>query len=144
MKSNLYLLIRAIYPQLSLSDFSNGNVVLLNDGGESYISQWNLDLPEPTPEQLYSEDNHLAAAKIGGEEVVTSQATEASNKVLAKLDYNLYISQAALPESARLPQYQAAIDANNAIAVETANRQAAVDAASTIEEVNAIVYPPQG
>ena len=48
-----------------------------------------------------------------------STAHAISQTLYAKLDYSLYNSQAALPEPARLPQYQAAIDANNAIAVET-------------------------
>jgi len=136
-------LIFAVYPQVSTSDFTNGNIVLLDDGEGPYISQWHLDVPEPTTEQLYSVDNQLTAARMEGEVVITAQATDASNKVLKKLDYSLYISQAALPESSRLIQYQAAIDANNAIALETEQREQAIYAATTIEEVNAIVYPPK-
>jgi hypothetical protein len=136
-------LILALYPQLSFSVFTDGQILLQDDGNGPYIAAWGSPLPEPTTEQLYSDANQLAAAKMEGEVIITAQATAASNQALAKLDYSLYISQAALPEPARLPQYQAAIEANNAIAIETANRQAAVDAATTVEEVNAIVYPSQ-
>ena len=137
-------LILALYPQLPFSSFTDGQIFLQDDGSGPYIAQWNIsELSEPTEEQLNSESNQLSAAKMEGEIVITAQATAASNQTLAKLDYSLYISQAALPEPARLPQYQAAIDANNAIAVETADRQAALDAATTVEEVNAIVYPPK-
>ena len=136
-------LILAFYPQLSFSVFTDGQVLLQDNGSGPYIAAWNSPLPEPTTEQLYSNDNQLAAAKIEGKVVLNSRASTASGKTLEGLDYGIYVSQASLPESARQPQYQAAIDANNAIAVESANRQAEVDAATTVQEVNAIVYPAE-
>jgi hypothetical protein len=62
--------------------------------------------------------------------------------ILAGLSYDVYVAQSSLPKEQRIAKYQAAIDANNALAIETENREQAIYAASTIDEVNAIVYPP--
>jgi hypothetical protein len=73
---------------------------------------------------------------------VNVQSNLAASKTLEGLSYDVYIAQAALPPEQRIVKYQAAIDANNAIALETEQREQAIYAATTIEEVNAIVYPP--
>ena len=83
----------------------------------------------------------LVKAKQLAEVTVNSQSNEASKKTLEGLSYDVYIAQSSLPVEQRIVKYQAAIDANNAIALETEQREQAVYAATTIEEVNAIVYP---
>ena len=86
----------------------------------------------------------LATAKQLAELTVNAQSNEAAKKTLEGLSYDVYVAQASLPAEQRIAKYQAAIDANNANALETEQREQAVYAASTIQEVNAIVYPPQG
>jgi hypothetical protein len=49
----LYDKIKAIYPQLLDIDFSNGTIVLQNDGDGDYIAKWeHPTLAKPTAEQL--------------------------------------------------------------------------------------------
>ena len=86
----------------------------------------------------------LAKAKQLAEITVNAQSNEAAKATLSGLSYDVYVAQASLPAEQRIAKYQAAIDANNAIALETEQREQAIYAASTIEEVNAIVYPAQG
>ncbi len=83
----------------------------------------------------------LAKAKQLANSVVTTQSNEAAKATLAGLSYDVYIAQSSLPAGERIAKYQAAIDANNAIALETEQREQAIYAATTIEEVNAIVFP---
>jgi hypothetical protein len=84
----------------------------------------------------------LTSAKEQAVITVNTQSNEAAKKTLEGLSYDVYIAQSALPAEQRIVKYQAAIDANNAIALETEQREQAIYAATTIEEVNAIVYPP--
>ena len=84
----------------------------------------------------------LDAAKQIAEVTVNDQSNEAAKKTLEGLSYDVYVAQSTLPADQRIVKYQAAIDANNAIALETEQREQAIYAATTIEEVNAIVYPP--
>jgi hypothetical protein len=84
----------------------------------------------------------LAKAKQLAELTVNAQSNEAAKATLAGLSYDVYVAQASLPAEQRIVKYQAAIDANNANAVETEQREQAVYAAETIDEVYAIVYPP--
>lgn len=86
----------------------------------------------------------LDTAKQIGDILINQQSNEAAAKVMAGLSYDVYVAQSTLPPEQRIAKYQAAIDANNAIAIETENREQALYAASTIQEVNAIVYPPKG
>jgi hypothetical protein len=83
----------------------------------------------------------LNKAKQIADSIVNAQSNEAAKKTLEGLSYDVYIAQCALPPEQRTVKYQAAIDANNAIALETEQREQAIYAATTIEEVNAIVYP---
>jgi hypothetical protein len=85
----------------------------------------------------------LAKAKRFAEEIVNHQSNEAAKETLAGLSYDVYMAQCALPVEQRVAKYQAAIDANNAIALETEQREQAIYAATTIDEVNAIVYPSE-
>jgi hypothetical protein len=84
----------------------------------------------------------LTKAKQIAESIVNAQSNEAAKKTLEGLSYDVYIAQSALPAEQRIAKYQAAIDANNAIALETEQREQAIYSATTIDEVNAIVYPP--
>ncbi len=84
----------------------------------------------------------LDAAKVTAEGLVNAQSNDAAREVMKGLSYDVYVAQCALPPEQRIVKYQAAIDANNAIALETEQREQAIYAATTIEEVNAIVYPP--
>jgi hypothetical protein len=84
----------------------------------------------------------LDKAKQMAEGIINIQSNEAAKEILKGLSYDVYVAQCSLPPEQRIVKYQAAIDANNAIAIETENREQAVYAAGTIEEVNAIVYPP--
>jgi hypothetical protein len=84
----------------------------------------------------------LDAAKVTAEGIVNAQSNDAAREVMKGLSYDVYIAQSALPAEQRIVKYQAAIDANNAIALETEQREQAIYAATTIDEVNAIVYPP--
>jgi hypothetical protein len=83
----------------------------------------------------------LDAAKQIAELTVNAQSNEAAAKVMSGLSYDVYVAQSTLPAEQRIAKYQAAIDANNANALETEQREQAIYAAETIEEVNAIVYP---
>ena len=85
----------------------------------------------------------LGKAKQLADGVINAQSNEAAKKTLEGLSYDVYIAQSSLPADQRIAKYQAAIDANNAIALETEQREQAIYAATTIEEVNAIVYPPK-
>jgi hypothetical protein len=85
----------------------------------------------------------LAKAKQLAELTVNAQSNEAAKKTLEGLSYDVYIAQASLPAEQRIVKYQAAIDANNANAVGTEQREQAIYAATTIDEVYAIVYPTQ-
>ncbi len=96
----------------------------------------------------FSLDNGIASfdltkAKQIADSIVNTQSNEAAKATLAGLSYDVYIAQSSLPVEQRIAKYQTAIDANNAIALETEQREQAIYAATTIEEVNAIVYPPQ-
>jgi hypothetical protein len=84
----------------------------------------------------------LPKAKQIAESVVNAQGNEAAKKTLDGLSYDVYIAQSSLPAEQRIAKYQAAIDANNAIALDTEQREQAIYAATTIQEINAIVYPP--
>jgi hypothetical protein len=85
----------------------------------------------------------LAKAKQLAELTVNGQSNEAAKKTLEGLSYDVYIAQASLPAEQRIAKYQAAIDANNANALETEQREQAIYAATTIDQVYAIVYPAQ-
>jgi hypothetical protein len=85
----------------------------------------------------------LNKAKQLAEAIVNLQSNEKAKEILAGLSYDVYIAQCSLPKEQRIAKYQAAINANNALAIETENREQAIYAASTIQEVNAIVYPPK-
>ena len=85
----------------------------------------------------------LAKAKQIAEVLINNQSNEAAKKTLEGLSYDVYIAQASLPAEQRIVKYQAAIDANNANALETEQREQAVYAATTIDEVYAIVYPAE-
>jgi hypothetical protein len=84
----------------------------------------------------------LATAKQIAELAVNAQSNEAAKATLSGLSYDVYIAQASLPAEQRIAKYQAAIDANNANALETEQREQAIYAATTIDQVYAIVYPP--
>ena len=88
-------------------------------------------------------DFSLPEAKKTADLLVNQQSNEAAVKVMAGLSYDVYIAQASLPAEQRIVKYQAAIDANNANAVETEQREQAIYAATTIDEVYAIVYPAE-
>jgi hypothetical protein len=83
----------------------------------------------------------LATAKQLAELTVNAQSNEQAKKNLEGLSYDVYIAQASLPAEQRIAKYQAAIDANNANALETEQREQAIYAATTIDQVYAIVYP---
>jgi len=85
----------------------------------------------------------LAKAKQLAELTVNNQSNEAAKATLAGLSYDVYVAQASLPAEQRIAKYQAAIDANNANALETEQREQAIYAATTIDQVYAIVYPAQ-
>jgi len=85
----------------------------------------------------------LAKAKQLAELTVNAQSNEEAKATLAGLSYDVYVAQASLPAEQRIAKYQAAIDANNANALETEQREQAIYAATTIDQVYAIVYPAQ-
>ena len=84
----------------------------------------------------------LAKAKELAESVINAQSNDAAREVMKSLSYDVYVAQSTLPAEQRIAKYQAAIDANNAIALETEQREQAIYAATTIDQVYAIVYPP--
>ena len=85
----------------------------------------------------------LAKAKQIAESIVNQQSNEAAKAALSGLSYDVYVAQASLPAEQRIAKYQAAIDANNANALETEQREQAIYAATTIDQVYAVVYPVQ-
>ena len=85
----------------------------------------------------------LDAAKTQAKTRIDDQSAEESQAARAGLPYDQFLVQLSLPPEERLPEYQAAIDAINAISLETAARKNAVELATNIQEVNAIVYPPK-
>jgi hypothetical protein len=86
---------------------------------------------------------NLDKAKQLAESIVNAQSNEAAKATLSGLSYDVYVAQASLPAEQRIAKYQAAIDANNANALETEQREQAIYAATTIDQVYAIVYPPK-
>jgi hypothetical protein len=86
-------------------------------------------------------DFSLPEAKKTADLLVNQQSNQAAKASMRGLSYDVYIAQASLPAEQRIVKYQAAIDANNANAVETEQREQAIYAATTIDEVYAIVYP---
>jgi hypothetical protein len=85
----------------------------------------------------------LNTSKSQAKTRIDNQSAEQSEAARAGLPYDQFLVQLSLPPEQRLPEYQAAIDAVNDIAVETAARKAAVDSATNIQEVTAIVYPSE-
>lgn len=85
----------------------------------------------------------LAKAKQLADLLVNQQSNQAAKTSMRGLSYDVYVAQASLPAEQRIVKYQAAIDANNANALETEQREQAIYAATTIDEVYAIVYPPK-
>jgi hypothetical protein len=133
----------SLYPSLTPQDFFNGFIMLQDEGNGPYVDSWNVPgLPEPTEEQLYSPENQLAAAKLEGNTVVESQESQENQVALTGLNAAAYAAQCSLPPEQRLSKYQVAIDQINQIAIETDARQVAIEEATTVAEVNAIVYPP--
>jgi hypothetical protein len=52
---NLYQKIISIYPELANSeDFTNGTIMLQDDGDGAYIKEWNASMPMPTKKELDS------------------------------------------------------------------------------------------
>ena len=86
----------------------------------------------------------LAKAKQLAELTVNAQSNQTAQTTMSGLSYDVYVAQASLPAEQRIAKYQAAIDANNANALETEQREQAIYAATTIDQVYAIVYPAQG
>jgi hypothetical protein len=143
MEPSLYYLILAYYPGLTQSSFTNGEILLQDNGSGPYIAQWNVpELPEPTDAELHSDSNELAAAKLEGNVVVESQEAQQNQVALTGLNPATYAAQCSLPPEQRMPKYQVAIDQINQIALETDARQVAIEEATTVAEVYAIVYPP--
>ena len=143
LPSSPYLIL-AFYPQLPFSVFTDGQVLLQDNGSGPYIAQWNVPgLSEPTDAELHSDSNELAAAKLEGNAVVESQEAQQNQVALTGLNPATYAAQCSLPPEQRLPKYQVAIDQINHIAIETDARQVAIEEATTVAEVNAIVYPSE-
>jgi len=86
----------------------------------------------------------LDKAKQIAEIIVNAQSNEAAKATLSGLSYDVYVAQVSLPAEQRIVKYQAVMDANNALAIETENREQAIAAATTIDEINNIVNPPTG
>ena len=84
----------------------------------------------------------LTKAKQLAELTVNAQSNQTAQITMSGLSYDVYVAQASLPSEQRIAKYQAAIDANNANALETEQREQAIYAATTIDQVYAIVYPP--
>ena len=87
---------------------------------------------------------NLDFAKQSANNIVNSQSNEQAKAILAGLSYDVYVAQVSLPAEQRIVKYQAVMDANNALAIETENREQAIAAATTIDEINNIVNPPTG
>jgi hypothetical protein len=85
----------------------------------------------------------LTTAKFiaGSQEKVNFATLEAD--ATAGYSTNQLASQGSLAEVDRLPEIQLVLDAVNTLAVELSANLAAIDAATTIDEVNAIVYPSE-
>jgi len=86
----------------------------------------------------------LAKAKQIAELTVNQQSNQTAQTTMSGLSYDVYVAQASLPAEQRIAKYQAAFDANNANALETEQREQAIYAATTIDQVYAIVYPAKG
>ena len=86
----------------------------------------------------------LDAAKERASQLEKQRFNTAETAATVGFSPNQLASQAALPEASRLPEMQAVIDAVNVLAVELSTNLAAIAAATTIDEVNNIAYPPTG
>lgn len=85
----------------------------------------------------------LDKAKVKAEEIIDNQSNELSRETLMGLSYTLYVAQSTLPPEQRIAKYQEAITRNNTIAYETEVRVQSAYRATTIDELNSIVYPLQ-
>ena len=85
----------------------------------------------------------LDKAKVKAEEIIDLQSNELSRKTLEGLSYSVYVAQSTLPPEQRSAKYQEAITRNNTIAYETEIRVQSAYRATTIDELNSIVYPLQ-
>ena len=86
----------------------------------------------------------LAFAKAQSSLYVKAKAATEQAAALSGYTPEVLASQGALPEIDRLPEMQAVIDAVNVLAVDLSSNLAAIVAATTIDEVNNIAYPPTG
>ena len=85
----------------------------------------------------------LGAAKTIGKQGVQSQSDEKTRSFFKGYDYATYVYQCSLPEQDRIPSYNSLIQQVNQCSLDCEAKKVAIDAASTIQEVNAIVYPPK-
>jgi hypothetical protein len=86
----------------------------------------------------------LAPAKVSASAQEKDKFATLESSATEGYSTNQLSSQASLAEVDRLPEIQAVLDAVNVLATELAANLAAIDAATTIDEVNNIVNPPTG
>jgi hypothetical protein len=95
----------------------------------------------PSPNTLTFD---LSTAKTEGKQQVKLNYANQQSEALDGYTEIEIAAQAALPELSRIPEIQVSIVALNAISVEIQNDINAINAATTIDEVNNIVNPPTG
>ena len=86
----------------------------------------------------------LSAAKVQATSQEKSKFSVQESQATTGYSTNQLASQGSLAEVDRLPEIQLVLDAVNALAVSLSANLAAIDAATTIDEVNNIVNPPTG
>jgi hypothetical protein len=84
-----------------------------------------------------------SAKELASEKVKTQTATE-QQAALAGYTPEVLASQAILPELSRTPEIQVVLEAVNDLNTTLQANLAAIDAATTIDEVNNVVNPPTG
>jgi hypothetical protein len=86
----------------------------------------------------------LATAKVTASTQEKSKYASLESAATAGYSTNQLASQSSLAAIDRLPEIQAVLDAVNTLATELSANLAAIDSATTVEEVNNIVNPPTG
>jgi hypothetical protein len=85
----------------------------------------------------------LDAAKTVGKQGVQSQSDKETQSLFKGYDYATYVYQCSLPEADRIPSYNTLIQQVNQCSIDCEAKKVAIDTATTIQEVNTIVFTSQ-
>lgn len=128
---------------ISQLNLSSGDYALLDnldalpEGWETY--PWGVTFTPPT-----TAGYDFTLAQLEAKTKVAVTYTVKTNNVATSVPTLMLSSQMALPEGDRLPAINETINALNSLAIQMQSYFEAIDAATNIQELNAIVNPPTG